>query len=110
MYSKLFCGTLETSTQDSQQKDDEGFGLKLYKIELLKYHELAPILMRFLSSSECMRANGYHFLKDKNRFIICRTFLKLLLAEYLGLHVDKITLDQDSNKKAILTVSSINFF
>ncbi len=110
MYSSLFCGTLETSTQESNDKKEADLSVKLYKIEILKYQELVSGLIKFLSSSELNRANGYHFNKDKNKFIICRTILKILLAEHIGLDVDKIFLDNHFNKKPYLSSHPSVFF
>lgn len=110
MYSSIFCGTLESCSQDSDQKMEDAIGVKLYKIELLKFHDLASDLMILLSDSERDRANRYHFLKDKKRFIICRTLLKLLLAKHIGLHVDNIIFDVDSNKKPFLPSHPSVFF
>jgi 4'-phosphopantetheinyl transferase len=102
VYSRLFCGTLEIRIQDSNHKKEDDLGIKLYKIELLKFQELVSGLINLLSSTERDRANRYHFIKDKNRFIICRTLLKFFLAEHIGLEVDKIFLDSDFNKKPFL--------
>lgn len=110
MFSSLFCGTLETSTQDFNLKKEDDNGLRLFKIDLLKYQESVSILLNVLSSSERDRASRYHFIKDKNRFIICRSLLKILLAEYTGLPVDKILLDIDANKKPYLPSHPLIFF
>lgn len=103
MYSQVICCTLETLTQESKLIKDNDPGLKLYKIELLKYQESVAVLKNLLSSSERDRASRYHFVKDEHRFIICRSLLKVLLAEYIGLHVDTIFLDIDSNKKPYIS-------
>ncbi len=110
MYSSLICETLETWTQETNHKKEDDPGVKLYKIELFKYQESVPGLINFLSPSERNRADGYHFLKDKNRFIICRTILKILLAEHIGLDVDKIILDTHFNKKPYLSSHPSVFF
>lgn len=110
MYSKLFCETLETSIQDSSFNKEDSLGIKLYKIQLIKFQEFVPDLINFLSSSERNRASRYHFNKDKNRFIICRTLLKILLAEHIGLKIGEVILDVDSNKKPFLPSHPFVFF
>lgn len=102
MYSSLFCGNLETSAIDANLIEKDHQDIKLYKIELLKYQGSVSKLIKYLSASEHHRANRYHFEKDKNRFVICRSLLKVLLADHIGLATDKIILDTDSNKKPFL--------
>lgn len=108
--SEIFCETLETQTKDFNLRKENHAGIKLYKIKLSEFQELVPSLIEFLTPFEYNRANGYHFLKDKNRFIICRTLLKFLLAEQVGLDVNKIVLDNDSNKKPYLPSHPSIFF
>lgn len=110
MYSSLFCETLVISTQDNYQKKQENLDVKLYEIELLKFYNLVSGTKDFLSDSERDQANRYHFIKDKNRFIICRTLLKFLLAEHTGLTIDKIIISNDSNKKPFLAFHPSIFF
>jgi 4'-phosphopantetheinyl transferase len=110
VYSQLFCGALHTSTPDLSRKKEDDFLIKIYKIELSKHQELASSTLTVLSDSERNRANRYHFLKDRNRFIICRTLLKFLLAEHLGLDIDKILVDVDSNKKPYVSSHPSVFF
>lgn len=104
----MYCGTSEIRSQSDEIEDRNA--IKLYKIELLKYRELVPILISVLSESELNRANGYYFEKDKNRFIICRALLKFFLAKHVGLDIDKINLEVDSNKKPYLPNHSSVFF
>ncbi|WP_372948103.1 4'-phosphopantetheinyl transferase family protein [Mariniphaga sp.] len=108
--SEVFCGTLETWTRGFNDRLEVDLGLKLYKIELSKYKESISSLKEFLSPFEKNRANRYHFSKDKNRFIICRTVLKFLLAEQTGLDVNEIVLDKYFNKKPYLPSHPSVFF
>ncbi len=110
MYSTLYCKTLETSIQDAKVIEAANRGLKLYKIDLLQYQYLVPDLTSILSTSERLRANRYHFVKDKNRFIICRAFLKILLADRLDVNVARIDIAIDSNKKPYLINQPSVFF
>jgi 4'-phosphopantetheinyl transferase len=108
--SEIFCGTLQNCAQGFNDILEVDLGLKLYKIKLSKYKESISSLKEFLSPFEKNRANRYHFSKDKNRFIICRGALKLLLAKQTGLDVNKIVLDKYSNKKPYLPSHPSVFF
>lgn len=108
--SNIFCGTLETWTQDFNDRQEVDRGIKLYKIELSKFQESVSSLIAFLSPFEKNRANRYHFSNDKNRFIISRTVLKFLLSKQTGLDVNEIVLDKYSNKKPCLPSHPSIFF
>jgi 4'-phosphopantetheinyl transferase len=108
--SNIFCGTLETWTQGFNDRLEVDLGIKLYKIELSKFQESVSSLIEFLSPFEKNRANRYHFSNDKNRFIICRTVLKFLLAKQTGLDVNEIVLDKYSDKKPYLPSHPSVFF
>lgn len=103
MYSTILCKTIECLTRDPSQNKKGDPGVIIYKVELLKLQESIPELTHFLSDSEHRRANRYHFLKDKNRFIICRSLLKILLSEHIGLDINQIIIDVDANKKPYLS-------
>ena len=47
--------------------------------------QLADSLEVILSEEETVRANRFHFTKDRNHFIVARGLLRRLLAAYLGL-------------------------
>lgn len=109
MYSTLSCKDVFIKTHDPIAKD--GFrDVKLYKIELLKYHGSVSCFMDILSTAEVNRADRYHFAKDKNQFIICRTLLKFLLAQHTGLNIAKINLEVDPHKKPYLPSHPKVFF
>ena len=108
MYSHLFCGTIEVEDSDHIKNDD--LGIKLYKINLLHYQDLVPDLINLLSASEQNRAHRYHFLKDKNRFILCRVLLKFVLAKHLDSQTAQIIIAIDFNKKPYLDAHPSVFF
>lgn len=110
MYSSLFCRTLNRHAPTSNTNKKAPFGLKLYAIHLSEYQALVSGSVDVLSESERHRADRFHFAKDRNRFIICRTFLKFLLAQHVGLGMDKIHLEIDANKKPFLTSHPSVFF
>ena len=108
--SEIFCGKLESWTQGFNDGLEVDGVIKLYEIELSKFQESVSSLIEFLSPFEKNRANRYHFSNDRNRFIICRTVLKFLLAKQTGLNVNKIVLDKYSNKKPYLPSHPSVFF
>ena len=110
MYSTIHCRTIECLTRDPSQNKKGDPGFNIYKIDLLKLQESIPDLTRLLSDSECQRANRYHFIKDKNRFIICRALLKFLLAEYTALDISQINIEVDDNKKPYLPTHPSVYF
>lgn len=110
MYSTIFCKTIECLTRDPFQNKKGDPGVVIYKIELLKLQESIPKFKRILSDSESQRSDRYHFIKDKYRFIICRALLKSLLAEHIGLDIDQIIIDVDSNKKPYLPAHPSVYF
>ncbi|EDP70117.1 Phosphopantethiene-protein transferase [Flavobacteriales bacterium ALC-1] len=85
-------------------------GIKLFKIELPVYYDLVSELVSYLNEVELQRAEKYHYPKDTNRFIICRTFLKFILAQKLRLDISEIQIKKDENKKPYLSSDkSIHF-
>ncbi len=46
----------------------------------------ADIFESFLSADELTRANRFHFIKDRNHFVVARGLLRNLLAAYLGVN------------------------
>ena len=108
--SKLFCGTLETPRVNDALDAQNEMGLKLFKIELSGYYGRVSQLENYLTSTELQRAKRYHFEKDRNRFIICRSILKILLAEQIGLEVYEISIDIHPNKKPYLSSHPSVFF
>ena len=99
----VFCGTLEAEIKDFDQRNEhDDLGIKLYKIQLSTFEASVCSLIDFLTPSELNRANRFYFNTDKNRFIICRTVLKFLLAEQIGLAIDTVIIEVDANKKPYL--------
>lgn len=77
--------------------------VKLFKIKLTNYYHLIPNLINYLDEIELRRAGKYHFDKDANRFIICRTLLKFILARQLNIEVSEVHIKKDENKKPYIS-------
>lgn len=58
--------------------------LQIWYTDLDSHIEQIDLLECFLSGSEKQRAGKYVFARDKNRFIISRAILRLLLGRYLN--------------------------
>ena len=74
----------------------------IYTIYLPDFINLKSDLEEFLDSTELDRAERFHKKLDRNRFIICRSILKFVLAAHTKLDVKDIYLDYHLNKKPYL--------
>lgn len=101
--SEIFCGTTQLSHKNIDGLKENTSGVKLFKIQLSSYHHLVPELIKYLNAAELQRAQKYHFEKDTNQFIICRSLLKFILAQHTSLEIDKINIKIGTNKKPYLS-------
>ena len=74
----------------------------IYTIYLPHFISLQSKLATYLNYTEINRAERFHKELDKNRFIICRSILKIVLAAYTKLDAKNINLDYHFNKKPYL--------
>jgi len=74
----------------------------IYTIYLPHFIGLKSDLAEFLNAEELSRAERFHKELDQNRFIICRSVLKLVLAAHSKIDIKKIRIDYHSNKKPYL--------
>lgn len=74
----------------------------IYTIYLPDFNNLKSDLEEFLDSTELDRTKRFHKKLDRNRFIICRSILKFVLAAHTKLDVKDIYLDYHLNKKPYL--------
>ncbi|TDO97044.1 4'-phosphopantetheinyl transferase family protein [Flavobacterium sp. 245] len=103
--SKLFVSFL--TIKSSQLFPDKEYYLNandiiIYNIYLPDFLNLQSDLYLFLNSIEIKKAQRFYKEIDRNRFIIYRAILKLLLGAYTKLDVKNIYLDYDFNKKPYL--------
>jgi 4'-phosphopantetheinyl transferase len=75
----------------------------VYSIYLPDFISLKSELAKFLNSDEINRAERFYKELDKDRFIICRSVLKFILAAYIKLDVAAIHFDYHFNKKPYLS-------
>lgn len=97
--SEICCRTIQISHENFDTLDENTSDIKLFEIKLSSYYKLVPQLLNYLNEAELNRARKYHFEKDANQFIICRSLLKFVLAYHTGLAVTKILIKVDANKK-----------
>ncbi|HEX9545363.1 MAG TPA: 4'-phosphopantetheinyl transferase superfamily protein [Pyrinomonadaceae bacterium] len=72
----------------------------------------ADIFESFLSADELTRANRFHFIKDRNHFVVARGLLRNLLAAYLGVNCAELRFSYGAQGKPFLVLDSqaqINF-
>jgi 4'-phosphopantetheinyl transferase len=74
----------------------------IYTINLPDFTDLKSDLIEFLNATELHRAERFYRELDKNRFIICRSILKIILAAHTTLEAKNINLDYHLNKKPYL--------
>ena len=97
--SDVFCGTSKIAYYDEEASNDTNSGIKLFKIKLSKYYDIVDILLKTLTPIEAKRAARYRHINDRNRFVICRSLLKYLLAKETNLDILKIELEKYDNHK-----------
>jgi 4'-phosphopantetheinyl transferase len=62
-----------------------------------------------INTAETGRANRYLQLRDKNRFVISRAALRIILARYLNRHPEQIEFEIGVNKKPFLKNASLHY-
>lgn len=110
MKSKLICGTHEISYYSKEVSNGINSDIKLFKIELSQYHNIIEILLKFLSPQEAIRAHKYRQLRDSNRFIICRSLLKIIVAQQKSIDVSQVYFEKSDNHKPYFPLDRSLFF
>ncbi|MEM9075534.1 MAG: 4'-phosphopantetheinyl transferase superfamily protein [Bacteroidota bacterium] len=82
---------------ESWKPDDEL--LYLFKIKIGNFKKKIGFLESFLTTDELQRANKYYKLEDKNRFIVCRSILRLVLGKFSSLEPNEVILKSSNTKK-----------
>ncbi|WP_179335207.1 4'-phosphopantetheinyl transferase family protein [Winogradskyella costae] len=108
--STLFCGSSEVSDKSGVFLNNADPNIKLFKIELPQYYDLVDVLLKILTPDEVQRAHRYHHLKDSNRFIICRSFLKIIIAQQKDLEISQVYFEKSDNHKPYFPLDKGLFF
>lgn len=85
-------------------------GFKIFKIPISDYVGAITHLIDNLNTEEKRRSVLYHFEADRNRFIISRSFLRILLAEEIGINALEIKIEKDSFEKPFLPSHPNTYF
>lgn len=105
----LVCGSTKIASSP-RNRPLETSEIKLFKIKISAYLEVVPNLRQLLNPNEMSRAERFYFERDKNRFIICRALLKLILTEETKQDILNINIEAGINKKPYLTSHPQLFF
>jgi 4'-phosphopantetheinyl transferase len=63
------------------------------------------VLAHALSPDECVRAESYHFERDRRRFTVCRGLLRTILGRYLAQPADRLRFEYGTRGKPALARS-----
>ena len=108
--SELFCETSSVSYKNFSALVDHTSSIKLFEIKLSSYEGLVTALSVYLSKEELNRSKRYHFKKDKNQFIICRSLLKFVLSQHTNIPIQEIKIAIDDYKKPFLVNTNLICF
>ncbi|KJD32011.1 hypothetical protein PW52_15985 [Tamlana sedimentorum] len=82
----------------------------IYYFKISDFHFLIDHAKHLINKEELKRAQRYYHKKDRDRFIVCRTILKLLLEQHTNILATKINIKIDSNKKPYVDTAPTMFF
>lgn len=109
--SILFCGNMEVEYFDHNHINQHHSEAKLFKIELSHYDGIVNLLLqKHLTFQEVQRAQKYVHIKDRNRFIICRSLIKYLLAKEIGVDISLVRLEEHPDGKPYFPLDRTLFF
>ncbi|MBF8150480.1 4'-phosphopantetheinyl transferase superfamily protein [Winogradskyella sp. F6397] len=106
----IFSKTSETFDSQIDEEISVDSDIKLFKIELSKYYGVVEVLLKTLTPLEVERAHRYHQLKDFKRFVICRSILKIIIAQLKGLKVSQVYFEKNDNHKPYFPSDKSLFF
>jgi len=98
----VYCKSIRLPNYSEDQTKAEPEDIKVFKIQLSTYEPMLSYLWTLLNNTEQDRAERYHFKKDKNRFVICRALLKLLISDETNLNVSEINFRKGKHHKPFL--------
>lgn len=82
----------------------------IYYFKISDFQFLINHPQHVINKEELKRAQRYYHKKDHDRFIICRTILKLLLEQHTNILATKINIKVDPNKKPYVNTTPNLFF
>ena len=82
--------------------------IHIWRLQLSANLHLVNNMASILSVDEVVRANSYLQEKDKNRFILSRGILRLILSKYFSEHAESIRFAVGENKKPFVQSHSVS--
>src|ERR1700761_7702051 len=79
-----------------------GNGVDIWGTKISDHLPLLNNYLTLLNEEELARANRYLHLHDRNRFIISRGALRIILGKYLNQNPESIKFEKSQNKKPYL--------
>jgi 4'-phosphopantetheinyl transferase len=64
--------------------------IHIWKIQFSDFSNQQEILRKALSTDEQKRATRFHFKIDKQRYLICKAFLKIILSRIMGIETAQV--------------------
>lgn len=108
--TNVYCGTVLVTHKSYESTSRNQSDILVFKIRISSYYHCISTLKSYLDEGELHRAERFHFEKDRNRFIICRALLKIVLARHTHTGVTAISIGIDSNKKPyLISDASVHF-
>ncbi len=74
----------------------------VYRIQITAFRRHEPFLYTLLRPAEKLRAGRYHQPRDRQRFIVARGLLRLLLSHYVAQSPTEVVFATDATKKPFL--------
>lgn len=100
--NKIFCSDTQLIQKSGKKFKWNSQGLKLFNLQLDKFHNEVIPLKACLNEEEVKKAGRFFFNKDRQRYIICRSVLKILLAQLTDQDISTIHLKQNKGQKPYL--------
>lgn len=109
MYSNITCADIvNINWRDGNECDlNIGDTIAIWQISISANILAVNDLAELLSADEHARAGRYHHQKDRERFIISRGVLRILLGRYLKIPAAEIVFETGANKKPFVKIAEI---
>src|SRR5262245_39723938 len=80
----------------------------IWRLELSVPQAKVEVLRQLLTEDEKIRADRYHFQRDRNRFIVARSVLRSMLGRYLGIKPEQFRFEYTRYGKPVLANDALN--
>jgi len=76
--------------------------ISVFGINLDNFQNEIKRTTSYLSEEETSRSERFHFLRDKQRFVVSRSILKILISKYLSINPKEVIIGKGLNNKPCL--------